>query len=839
MRPSIITALILFSSSAFAADFQSNWSNMHDRVWIGEDCWANPMEDWAVRAGKLLCTRGGPNRNVHVLTHQLGRGDGDFTLSVSVKVNKTGQGSAGFRIGIQDEIDDYRARLFKGSGINAFITTNGKLILNGKAVDAPKGNGFNLKLSAKREGKGYTLTLSAGTTTVSMPNIKPERLYGNIALINNGHATGGRRPKKKQDVKGPKPLGTSALFLFSNLSISGNKVVENQKQTFGPVLWTMHTLSDSRGDDGHVLKLTAQMPPIGKQDTQSVDLEYQVDGKWKSAGSKTIESLSRTASWRIAKWDNTNATPYRVVYNHVYRHSQPKKYAYEGTIRKEPTGRPLIVAGFTGNTDSGFPNNEVTRNVAIHNPDVLFFSGDQLYEGVGGFGVIREPYDMSTLNYLRKWYMFGWAFGDLMRDRPSICLPDDHDVYQGNIWGEGGMKMPKNGSTSSTGGYRQPWQMVNAVHRTQCDHHPDFYDTTPLQQGITPFYGDMVYGRVSFAMIADRQFKSAPGHVSDWKGRPDHCKDPKYDVKKLDKPGLKLLGDRQLKFLNAWAQDWRGADLKCVLSQTIFCNLANYHGGGQQFVFADLDSNGWPQTGRNKAVDAMRRGFALNYAGDQHLPSIVHHGVDTWNDAGWSFCVPSIAAGYPRSWRPDAEGRPVQNRPKPGLPNTGEYRDAFGNSITVHAIGNPAKKNRPGRINTLHDKSSGYGIVRFDTAKQNMTMECWKLQFDAKNPKAADQFPGWPKTIHITDNYGRKAEFFLPQVTVSGLDNPVVQIINESDNTVVYTRRFKSNRLNLKTFKPGKYTLRISEPGKDKEKKLTGLKASRIEIDKSIPVKFN
>ena len=158
---------------------------------------------------------------------------------------------------------------------------------------------------------------------------------------------------------------------------------------------------------------------------------------------------------------------------------------------------------------------------------------------------------------------------------------------------------------------------------------------------------------------------------------------------------LSTLGDRQLKFLNEWAQDWRGADLKCALSATIFCNLANYHGGNQAFIFADLDSNGWPQTGRNKAVDALRKCFALSYAGDQHLPSIVHHGIDDFNDAGFSFCVPSIAAGYPRSWRPDVEGRPVQNRPKPGLPNTGEYKGAFGHPLTVYAIGNPEKKNRP------------------------------------------------------------------------------------------------------------------------------------------------
>ena len=170
-----------------------------------------------------------------------------------------------------------------------------------------------------------------------------------------------------------------------------------------------------------------------------------------------------------------------------------------------------------------------------------------------------------------------------------------------------------------------------------------------------------------------------------------------------------LLGQRQLKFLRHFAGDWKGTDLKVALSQTIFCNLANYHGGNQQYLVADLDSNGWPQAGRNRALAELRRGFVFHYAGDQHLSSIVHHGIEDWGDAGFSFCVPSIAAGYPRSWLPDREGLPVRNRPVPGLPNTGDYTDGLANKLSVFAIGNPAKKNRKGRLNTLHDKAQGLG----------------------------------------------------------------------------------------------------------------------------------
>jgi hypothetical protein len=387
------------------------------------------------------------------------------------------------------------------------------------------------------------------------------------------------------------------------------------------------------------------------------------------------------------------------------------------------------------------------------------------------------------------------------------------------------------------GGYAQSAGFVNAVQRTQTAHHPDPYDATPIAQGITVYYGPMLYGGVSFAIIEDRKFKSGPeDKVNTWTGRPDHVKPgnpPDFDPKSVDKPGLKLLGDRQLKFLRDWAADWRGAYAKCVLSQTIFCNLANYHGGNQMYLVADLDSNGWPQTARNQALIEMRRGFAFHYAGDQHLPSITRYGVDTWNDAGFAFCVPSIAAGYPRSWRPDAEGRVVRNRERTGgLPNTGEYRDGLGNYVTVYGIGNPAKENRPGRINTLHDKSSGHGIVRFDKQKQTITIECYRLQIDAEHLKPADQFPGWPRTIRVTDNYGRQAAAYLPTIRVTGADDPVVQLINEDTGEVVYTLRVRGTELRPKVFdSQAAYTVRVDG------KTLTGVEPADSG-DAVIEVKF-
>ncbi len=650
-------------------------------------------------------------------------------------------------------------------------------------------NALTLQLELKRIDTGEQLAVLRDV------RVPAERAAGAIGLFHEGAG------------------GASARFAFSDWTAAGPGLHAAPDRAWGPILWAMHSLSNSRGPDGHVLKLTAQMVPLGAAANRSVSLQAESEGKWETVGTAEIDPGACTARFRVPQWPADRDVPYRVAYALAQRDAPPVECIYTGTIRRDPVDRPLVVAGFTGNQDYVFPNLDIVRNLTVHDPDVLFFSGDQIYENVGGYGIIRTPADRSILNYLRKWYLLGWAFGDLMRDRVTLSLPDDHDVYQGNIWGEGGID-PGGMAGHAGGGYAQPVAMVNAVHRTQTSHHPDPHDASPIARGISVYYGDMVYGRVSFAVIADRMFKSGPkGKVNSWPGRPDHVRQADTDIAALDKPELQLLGERQETFLDGWAADWRGADVKVVVSQTIFCNLANYHGGGRTFIVADLDSNGWPQTGRNRALALMRKGCAFHYAGDQHLASIVHHGVDTYRDAGWSFCVPSIAAGYPRAWLPDKEGRPVRNRPAPGLPNTGDYVDGFGNKVSVFAVGNPADKNRRDTpAMTAHDKASGYGIVRLDQKKQTITMECWRLLFDARAPEAADQFPGWPRTIHAFENDGRAAAAYLPELTFKPGENPVVQVISEAEGDVLYTVRVNQTRFRPKVFKTGSYTVKVGDP---------------------------
>ena len=699
--------------------------------------------------------------------------------------------------------------------------------------------GIQLRVAAEPAGEGYKLRLAAHDamsgellSEVSRSDVVPEQLVGNLALVcdydppRRVDVSRGKAQRRRRRGRG---RASNVRFWFADWRVSGSKIEAHTERAFGPILFAQHTLSRN------VLKMAAQMAPVGENEAQAVRLQIRdVQGRaWRTVGEEKIDPLARIATFRVASWDAKRDIPYRLAYVLAGANGAPKEHYWHGTVRRDPVAKDtLVVAAFTGNADPAFPNNELVEHVAVHKPDVLFFSGDNIYENVGGYGAQRGPLETAGLDYVRKWYLVGWVWGEMMRDTPSITIPDDHDVYQGNLWGQGGRKAPKG---QNSGGYTMPAEWVNVVQRTQTSHLPDPFDPTPVEQGISVYYTSMTYGRISFAILEDRKFKTGPaGVVAKTKGRSDWVDGKDFDPRVADVSGAKLLGDRQLRFLRNWAADWRGVDMKAALSQTVFANVATLHGGGAKRLVADYDSNGWPQTGRSKALHELRRGFAFMIGGDQHLATIVHHGIDTWGDAGWSFCVPSIANFYVRRWAPLEPGK---NR-RPGAPEyTGEFRDGFGNPITVHAAANP---NGPtGKEPAwLHDKMPGYGIVRFNRPARTITMECWPIYADPRDPKTGGQYPGWPKTINQHDNYARRAAAHLPAIEVAGLAAPVLQVIDESNGEVVYTLRVRETPFRPKVFTAGTYTVRVGEPDTGEMKTLKGLRAGPASGKHTVRVQF-
>lgn len=727
-----------------------NWSDTNDRVWLAGNCWANPMEDWLIRDGAAECTSTGGDRNIHLITHQLTDPSKSFRTSVVVsQVELAGKDDGvGFKVGVKSDMNEHRSNVFAKSGVKAGLR-DGALVINRKSQpikELTKPQDVRLSLQGEPAGGDVRLTLtvhdSEGKQIGSMSvNVPADAVLGNIAVVNNfdPHLNG----------------GNGARYRFRDWSVSGDAFSIDQQRAFGPILWTMYSLSDSRSDEGFVLKLSALTGPLGERDAKDVELQVNRGGRWESLAMAALDTDAWTATFRIPNWDEEYETPYRVLYREQHPSGNATESEWSGTIKPNPSGRPLKLGALTCQNDYAFPYQPVADNLVKLDPDMLYFSGDQLYENHGGYGLIRRPADRAILNYLRKYYQFGWSFRHAMKDRPTLCLPDDHDVFQGNIWGEGGAPMDDDaGGASSNGGYIEPARMVNVVHKTNCAHHPDFYDPTPVKQDISVYYGDMVYGDVSFAVIADRQWKSGPTKVDTGSGRADHLRDPDIDPLKLDKPGLVLLGERQKEFLRHWASDWRGHSIKVLLSQTVFAGLATHHGAYNGYLVADLDSGGWPQTERNNAIRIATAAKPLHINGDQHLTSLVQYGVDKQRDGFWSFCTPAIAAGYPRWWRADEVGMKHANRPQHGLPNTGEYLDGLGNKVYVYAVGNPEVASKQNRYEKAHQKASGFGYVLIDPRAKTYTIHSYRFLIDPTDGSPDNEFPGWPVTIHQDENGG-------------------------------------------------------------------------------------
>jgi len=517
--------------------------------------------------------------------------------------------------------------------------------------------------------------------------------------------------------------------------------------------------------DDRTLKLSAQLHPLFPDETREVRLEVMRDGRWVEIAKAEINDLGWSALFEVHDWDDTRTVRYRV------RHGETA--TFEGSIRKNPVDQDVVVvAGLSCNSSRnrmGRP--DYVRNLKALDPDLLFFAGDQHYDHT---------------EHTAGWIMWGAQFLEVIRDRPVVTIPDDHDIGQANLWGEGGKKADS--AAGSGGGYFHHPEYVKQVERCQTAHLPDPYDPTPIEQGIGVYYTRLNVGGVDFAILEDRKFKSGPrGKIPNPGPRPDHFRNPQYDPASIDLPGLALLGGRQLAFLDAWSTQWKGVEMKAVLSQTPFVGAAHLHGGGnvvKNRLRADLDSNGWPQTGRDNALRAIRRGFACHLAGDQHLATLLQHGIDEYEDGPWSLVSPAIVNTiYGRYWHPVGNRAGANRDDDSPLPWTGRYLDGFGNKLTMHAYVNPGPPN---------GKAEGLVVARFDKRRRTITAECWRRTEDLSQP-GARQCGGFPHVIAQIDNFNPPSWGKLAELTFDSED-PVVQLVDAESGAVLYTLRISGRK---------------------------------------------
>lgn len=722
--------------------------------WLGPNFWANRLQDWVSLGGQITCVAEGSDRQgrtAYWLTHSL-NGGGRFRLQARIGTQAQGSGFSGFLIGTGEPGGDYRRPALVGAasgaagGLFCVYGSDGRVVFREHTDDEEQFDYAELPSSGTGPAPPRTLDEQVdfkvesapepgGTVTLTIRAVDAVTQQ----LLSQAVLTG----QPRSLVTGGVSLvssGSSASYWFRGLRLSGTGVDVRPERALGPIVGTLFSVSAG------ILKMSAQLMPVRLRRADSMSLQVpDGGGGWTTAASAPI-GPGFTALLRVQDWDSSAARPYRVVYS--------RGGTFEGTIPAEPgpegmtvlslsctkathraTDRPTRYTprvpgekalGMYTSRNVYFPFERLVSGMKAQNPDVLFAMGDQYYEHNP---TKADPSTAPELDFLYKYLLWLWSFRDITRNTPCMVLVDDHDVFQSNLFGEGGKPLPP-GADYSVGGFRNEPAWINTVQRVQCGHNPDPVDPEPVAQGISVYFTRFTYGGVRFVLLEDRKFKTGTDGVDEF-GNP------------IPEEDLQLLGPRQEAMLAGLAAEGAGPPT-VVVSQTMYACLQTSTGGRAVPV---RDPAGWPPLPRTRALRSMADAGAVLLSGDTHLPALVRH-----VGGPVQFSGPAGAATFIRWFEPSP---PLPN-PEPE-PYTGDFTDAFGNQMHVFAVRN-AHVDQATWVDTYdnHDigdqdlKEEGYGVLRIDAVNRTHTLEAWRWDVDPAAPDAAPM-PGWPYVLPFDD----------------------------------------------------------------------------------------
>jgi alkaline phosphatase D len=753
------------------------------RTFIGPQFWANRLHDWQLAKGRIECLKSGVARTVALLPYSVKGPHGSVSASVRTGQLAQGDGYSGFLVGAgTGRLDPLAAALTQGlsgeaGGYICGYESDGvarirdhsaeqnqrelAVLAEGKASGGPRATDEDVLLTLDLLALGTdqvriqlkaTSNSSGATLSAVQHDVAAATVDGGLLL-----ASGGRR--------------SPARHWFAQVKVAGDRLDPAvAKLAVGPIIGTLFAVNTapvtsstgldagsaagSGGAGGRaVLTMTAVMAPLGDSDPQLVELQVRRS----DADSWTTRHQVRmggafTAAFRVPDWDASVDWRYQVRYvdrakaEHVWAGTVPADPAgkrastiamvnctihtgrpFDSPSRREsklPGGQPV---GLFTPANLYFPYPTVAAAIAAAKPDLLVGSGGQYYESHPTAQPKGESDDLLVLDVLYRFSLWMLSFRELTRSTPCVLQVDDHDMMQGNLYGWSGQAAP-NGDLHY-GGYVKPAAVVNAIQRLQCGHNPDPWDPTPVQQGITVYYGHFRWAGVSFAVLEDRKFKDNDQVGKSATGQP------------LTAATRQLLGPRQEQFLATWAGLDPGLP-HVALTQTLWGGATTTVDGKP---FGDSDNNGAVPAGRDRALRLVKQARGILLAGDTHFASLVRHGITTFTDGPLQFTGPAAGSLWQRWFTPDhALANPE------ATPHTGDWTDAFGNTMHVLAVAPPKvdyptfRRSSP-KGNDLADrtlKQEGFGLVRVDHEGHRYVLECWP--WDGKPGATSGQFPGWP-----------------------------------------------------------------------------------------------
>lgn len=644
--------------------------------------------------------------------------------------------AAGFRVGVRGRLPDFRSSLTDATRyIDAAVTAAGHLILGDADSSNPtstisstaapfrlaSGKPVALTLTAARTARMVTFTLAGkqgGASASVTRTVSADAIQGSVCVL----ATGRHGPTTGGDER-------DFRFVFSAFTLSAPPVLvthHRNARNFGPILWSQYVIS------GTTLRLQAQLAPI--DNPLDVELWTRRTGASPSSfalvATVTSDKLSRTALFTLPSWNARRSAVYEVRVTWRRR-----VHVWTGVIRRTPPSndRPLRIAAFSCDKAYMFPQAALTRQVARHNPDLLFFAGDQIYEDTGRYGA--HPTDFR--DFLRKVAQFGWTWRQLLKNRPAVILPDDHDVFQPNIWGAGGRRLPPADVAArnfAAGGYEKSPKWVAAAEKVYTGHlppSPHNYSASPMPNGMRAYYTGVQYAGLRIAALEDRKWKTGP-----------------LSLALLDRArgaGASLLGAEQEAFLERWYAGGKAGDVNIALSQTPFTRAFTHSGPQLRRATGSVqDSNAWPVAARHRAVRTLARHSVVSMHGDQHLGIAFRQGVPG-NALGQLsnvvVAVPGTANGFPRAWWPAGIGKQT----------TGNWKDDLGNPMQVLAaasidkpLTDEVRVTRNDVTKEAYARASGYAIVHVDRTARSVNISMYRV-----GGKRDEQFPGFPVVVDI------------------------------------------------------------------------------------------
>ncbi len=853
----IFLVFLLIPNITRAEQFKLSLDQQHSRHWVGPDFYANRLEDWRLHRGRVECLTPAVNRYLYWLTAEV-MSQGQLQISFKVSVpglpeRARARNFIGLRFGIKGRSSDFREAAVSGQGLDVGLTVDGLLFIGELESVSPEERLEVLKKALKKEvvlmvrlasaGKEFSLSLmvlepETGRVLDELEDfaLPAEKMTGGLALVSN-------LPEVKAGSENP-------VCWFKDFQAEGSLLRLFPERGFGPVAFVLYTLS--RG----TLKLTAQLVPESLGPQERVFLEIDRGDSFETLTEAYVNRESWTALFQIEGWEAESDFAYRIYAGDRLASSEATNY-FSGWIRKEPSqaGR-LTLAMLSNHQEEGYPYPELANSLKNHNPDLLIFAGNQVFGRPAALWRGALDYARARQEYLRQWLLFGWAFSDLLKDRPAILIPEARDFFQIKLWGEGGRPSQAEASADPAGaqdggGFLVPSEFIKLVLETQTGHLP----LTSKPAGEKAFYSgfhELNYAGLSLAVINDRFNKSAPGPLfPEARIRNGWPQNPDFDLKKATRVReARLLSEEQLGLLKDWILDWSGGVwFKACLSSSAFVSLLTLPEGqqGEEALWqlpplkpgeypesdrpaADFNTSAWPQPARDEIIRLLRKARAVHLCGTGGPPAVLKYGLEKPDEAIAALVASPIQAQVALRWTPAPARRSGQKKEAVA---TGNWEDAFGNKFNLLLVNNPRGEDKASGLKSI----SGFSLVTFEKSSRQVVFESYQLE---EKPEVRPVLmPGWPAVVEQKENEGRKPVGYLPLLKFSGLKDPVVQVVEEKSGETVYCFRITGTEFRPPVYKPGIYSVKCGEPGTEQWKVLKGLRPQPEAVKKTLNVDFN